>query len=340
MATDYWGPGGSGWMSGGSMLSFKKSSAPSRGGGSTARSNAAASARLTAQGNAYKRSGQLSRDGKTWMGPPNPQAALDAWLAAHDTTSGGGGGGYGGGGGGGGADFGAMRSNADSRYRGQQGQLDDLYGDYAKLIAGNPAATKAAYAALIANSAKAGAGIASQANAQANAQDAQRDAGLTSLGVSQEAIDASPSETKAAQQTGQQQLAQQNASWGNLQGVLGAAQESRDKLDIQGVQDAKVLAHRQLTQNYEDFMRQLDAQLAASYSGGGGGSSGGGGGGTTTNKYRDKMEDAIFDLMLRNAGYKDPGWTEQKAPAKPKTTTTYKYNSQGKIIGSTKSTTQ
>ena len=268
----------------------------------------------------------------------DPMAALEAWINAHDTPSGGGGGGggYGGGGGGGGGGdpFAAMRSNAQARYGDQQRQLNDLYGDYSKLVKDNPAKTKAAYDALIKDTGAAGKAIAEVAQAAAAKNEQQREAGLTELGVSQAAIDASPSETATAVGKGATQLAQQNASWQGLQGVLSQARQAQDNLDIQGVADAKTLAHRQLSANYEKFMRDLDAQLAASYSGGGGGGGGrGGGSGSVTNKYRDKFEDAIFKQLLGNAGFgsgdDDGGYKRPRST----TTTTTKYDASGRKTG-------
>lgn len=125
--------------------------------------------------------------------------------------------------------------------------------------------------------------------------------------------------------------------------MLSQAQQSRDRLDIQGVKDAETLAQRQLTQNYEQFMRALDQQLAAAMSGGGGGSSGGGGGssgGTVTNKYRDKFEDAIFKQLLGNAGYGSSSDDDAPKVSKPKTTTTTKYDSNGRVVGRTTSSTR
>lgn len=303
----------------------------------TAAANRAAAARLTAKGNAYKKSGQLSANGKTFYGPPNAAADLEAWLAARDMEAGGGGGGgYGGGGGGGGngAQIAAMKANADQRNAGQKQQLDDLYGDYAALIANNPELTRKTYDTLRADSAAGGAAIAQQAGARQDQADAGRAAAFATLGIDQAAVDASPSENKTATQEGLTDLAGQNSSWGNLQGVLGAAQEARDRVDIQGVQDAKVLAHRQLSQNYEDFMRALDQQLVASGSGGGGGGYGGGGsGGGTTNKYRGMLDDAIFKDLLRANGI---GVKPEAAPAKKSSVTTQKkYSSTGSYLGKT-----
>lgn len=320
MAGNSFGPGGSFWQSG----AGNKPVISGSGGGS-----------------ASKPVGRRGRGAKGKTAPAyDANAALEAWLSAHDTVDGGSGGGGsgGGGGGGGGVDFSGMRNNANARNAGQKQQLDDLYGDYAKLVEGNPAATKRSYDTLIAQSAEAGQGIAQQATAQQDKNNAQRDAGLASLGVSPEAVAASPSQENVATQRGLTDLAGQNSSWGNLQGVLSQAQQTRDKLDIQGVGDAKVLAHRQLAQNYEDFMRELDAQLAASYGGGGGGSSGGGGGGgTVTNKYRGKMEDAIFAQLLGAAGL---GSEAPKAPSRPKvsTSTTTRYDTAGRPVGSSTTT--
>ena len=311
--------------------SSKPSSSSSSSGSSSSRANSAASARLKAQGKAYQASGQLSRDGKTFFGPPNPAADLEAWLAMHDMESGGGGGGSAGNG----AQIAAMRANGEQRNAGQKGQLDDRYGDYAALIADNPAKTKRSYDELIAQSASAGAGIASQATARQAENNAQRDAGLTAMGVSPEAIAASPSEEGLATAQGLADLAGQNSSWGNLQGVLSNVQQTNDRLDIQGVGDAKVLAHRQLAENYENFMRQLDAQLIPAS--GGGGSSGGGGGGSTSNKYRGLLEDALFKDLLKQNGI---GVSPKDPPAPPKTTTKINYDSAGRKLGSTTSTTK
>lgn len=319
---------------------------PSGSSASTQRANAARAASLKKQGAAYKASGQLSANGKQFFGRPDPANALEAWLAARDMVDGGSGGGGGGGGGGGsagnGAEIAAMKGVANQRNAGQKQQLDDLYGDYAKLIANNPELTKQTYATLRQDSAAGGQAIAAQAGARQDQADAGRAAAFSTLGISPEAVAASPSESKTATQEGLTDLAGQNSSWSNLQGVLGAAQEARDRVDIQGVGDAKVLAHRQLAQNYEDFMRNLDAQLIASSSGGGGGgySGGGSGGGGVTNKYRGMLDDAIFKDLLKANGIGGSPSSSSEAPAKPKTTTQVKYNSAGKPIGKTVSTTK
>ena len=118
MASNNFGPGGSFWQTlGGKTPPGTTSRASSTSSGGSRTSAAAQQGkRLTAYGADAKKAGVLSKDGKRWYGPPDPNAALEAWLNAHDTVSGGGGGGgYGGGGdrggygGGGGGDRGGRR---------------------------------------------------------------------------------------------------------------------------------------------------------------------------------------------------------------------------------------
>lgn len=326
------------WSTGSKSSGFGRSYGGGGGGGGgkksspTRQQNNASSARYAGQGAAYKASGQLSDDGKKWMGKPDPGNALEDWLNAHDTLVPGSGGSAG-------TpeswDFDSYyrgRDNANARVGEQRTQLNDLYGDYLKLIKDNPEQTQKIYDTLIKQGANAGQAIAQIASQQANKQDAQRMKALASLGVSANAINASPSETKLAEQRGLQNLAAQNASWQGLQGTLGAAQVARDKLDIQGVSDAKVLAQRQLTENYEQYMRQLDAQLAASYQPGTAGSAG-----TPDrieNKYRGKTEDAIFKQILEAS----LGTGEQASAPKTTTSTTTNYDTNGKVVGSSKKT--
>lgn len=262
------------------------------------------------------------------MRPKNaPYDPMQAYLDLMGTgEDGGGGGGSGGGGGGGygGDPLAALRAQiartkqvGGDRYNQQNANLKGIYGQLADELRPNADATKQRYADLMHRTEQAGAGIAQETNTQQANNNAQRDAGLATLGVSPEAVAASPSAENVATQEGNARLAESNASWGNLQGVLGAAQESRDKLDVQGASDAGVLAQKELQTNYEAYLRKLDEQIISAEAemagmmsgGGGGGSSGGGGGGSSgSNKMLEALQKAqqndLLDQIFNKGNYK------------------------------------
>lgn len=290
---------------------------------------------VTGNYNTFKAPSSRNRAGGGTFGTPvkkkaapapaagNPWDDLYSWADQFGTESGGSGGGSGGGGGGGSAYDAIMaainrqKDNATGRYNDQKGQINQIYTQYADSLKPNEAATKASYNTAINAANTAGSAIAGQATARAAANDAQRDAGLGALGITGPATSGSGDESKAVNQ-GLTGLAADNASWGNMENVLSAAQQSRDRLDVQGATDAGVLATKNLTDSYEQYMRTLDQQAAGAVaSGGGGGSSGGGGGGkgsTYKNPMLDMINKAVGNDMIAQAlgtGRYDP--SKQKA---------------------------
>lgn len=189
------------------------------------------------------------------------------------------------------------RDAANARYQTNKSQITDMYGQLRDELAPNAGLTAARYNTAIDQAKVGGQGIANTTTANMNAQNAQRNAALGQLGVDPTV---GPSEENAATNRGLADLAQSNASWGNLQAVLSNAQQSRDQLDVQGATDAGILANRELTGNFEDYMRQLDDQVAqarSSYSPGSGGSPA-----HYENPLMDTVNDAILGKLIGAAG--------------------------------------
>lgn len=197
---------------------------------------------------------------------------------------------YTGGSSGGGNGYSALRSalaGASARYNTNRQQVADLYGQLRDSIAPNADLTNQRYTQAIASGSKAGNDIAAQALATQGAQDQQRDQALNSLGVDPHQA---ASQADAATNEGVTNLANNQATWGNLMGVLNNAQQSRDKLDLQGAVDAGVLAQSQLLDGYNAYAGQLQAR--------GGGGGGGGSAAVYHNPLADKYQAAVFQQLL------------------------------------------
>jgi hypothetical protein len=195
------------------------------------------------------------------------------------------------------AQIGKNKEAATARYGTQRAQLTDIYGQLRDELRPNADLTAARYNTAIAQSNQGGQAIAQQATSNLAANNAVRQQGLESLGIDPTLA---ASEEASATNAGLANLAQSNSTWGNLQAVLSNAQQSRDKLDVQGAIDAGILADRSLTTSYEDFMRSLEAQIAEANSQRTGGS--GGTAGSWSNPLRDQLNQSIFQQMLAGQG--------------------------------------
>lgn len=206
------------------------------------------------------------------------------------------------------------QGDATNRYNTNKGTIKDIYGDLTTELRKNAPATQQRYDTLRGQSAEAGSQIASQTLANQAAHDEQRRIALQSLGINPEAA---VNQENAATNQGLAQLAQSNATFGNLQGTLGAAQVSRDNLDVQGSRDAEILAQKALMGTYEDYLRQLDQQRAeaqASYVPPSGGS--GGTGPTRSNPMLDMINEGVMNKMMYQNGLgKNPTGEKPTAPA-------------------------
>lgn len=206
----------------------------------------------------------------------------------------------------------ALNKNKDaatSRYQTNKNQVTDLYGQLRDELKPNAGMTAARYNTSIDQSKTGGQQIAQIANQRQNEQAATTNAGLASLGIDAPGTTAG---SDTATNRGLVDLASNNATWGNLQGVLSNAQQSRDQLDVQGATDAGIIANRQLTGSYEDYLRQIDGEIAnaqASYVGPSGGS--GGSPARYSNPMLDMVNEGILGNMMGAAGL---GKQEKPAP--------------------------
>lgn len=197
--------------------------------------------------------------------------------------------------GGSGNGYAALRSalaGASARYNTNRQQVADLYGQLRDAIAPNAGLTDQRYQTAITSGSRAGNDIAAKALASQDAQDQQRDTALGSLGVDPHQA---ASQADTATNQGVTNLANNQSTWGNLMGVLNNAQQSRDKLDLQGAVDAGVLAQSQLLDGYNAYANQLQS----SYRGGGGG---GGSAPTYHNPLADKYQNSVFQQLLAANG--------------------------------------
>lgn len=229
-------------------------------------------------------------------------SSLRDFLNATDVYDPGSAGGGGGGGGAAAALMAALQANRDAataRYGANKGTLKDIYDNLDESLANNPAASQQRYDTLRSQSRDAGSDIAAQTIANQQAHDEQRRIALQSLGVNPEAA---VSQENAATNEGLSRLAQSNASWDNLNGVLGSAQVGRDRLDINGANDAEAIAQKELLNSYEDYMRQLDESMMGYSSSGGGGGGSAGTGPSVSNPFRDQLTQLTFQKMLDRMG--------------------------------------
>lgn len=228
--------------------------------------------------------------------------SLRDFLNATDMYDPGSAGGGGGGGGAAAALMAALQANRDAataRYGANKGTLKDIYDNLDESLANNPAASQQRYDTLRSQSRDAGSDIAAQTIANQQAHDEQRRIALQSLGVNPEAA---VSQENAATNEGLSRLAQSNASWDNLNGVLGSAQVGRDRLDINGANDAEAIAQKELLNSYEDYMRQLDESMMGYSSSGGGGGGSAGTAPSVSNPFRDQLTQLTFQKMLDGMG--------------------------------------
>lgn len=246
-------------------------------------------------------SGILNKGGGNKTAARDPMADLYGFADQFGSWSGGSGGS--GGSAGNGAAIQALvdqinqkKANGTDRFNTNKGRLADIYGQLKTSLEPNAGLTAERYDKAIAQSNTGGAQIAQTAVTQQNAQNAQRNTGLAALGVD---ATAAPSVENSTTTQGLADLAKSNASWGNLQGTLSAAQQSRDKLDVQGAQDAGILAERSLTDNYETYVRALEDQISTAWAGYEAPSGGSGGSAATySNPMLDKLNNSIFENMM------------------------------------------
>lgn len=231
--------------------------------------------------------------------PKAAPTALDqlmAFVNSQGTMVGGSGGSAGNG-----AAINAAKAAAAARYGTQRNQLTDLYGQLRDALTPIAGQTAASYNQAINASNTAGGNIAGTAAAQAGANDTQANQAYQSLGITAP----TNSLTDQAAQTGQQNLASNNANFGNLMAVLSQAQQAQDNNNATGAVDEGVNAQTALSNNYQNALAALEAQRTS------------GSGGTPahySNPYATQLANAQFSSLLSNAGLGTKAATTKASP--------------------------
>ena len=190
----------------------------------------------------------------------------------------------------------ANKGAAGQRYATNNTQVTDIYGQLRDAIQPNAGLTRQRYDSTIQASNQGGGQIAERVQQMQQGSNQTRDAALSSLGIQPGLAQ----EEESAASASLADLAQSNGTWGNMMGVLSNAQQSRDRLDLQGAEDAGVLAKKELLNNYEDYLRNIDGQIAEAwgqYQPGSGGTPG-----RYVNPYLEQMQNLQFQTLMGQAG--------------------------------------
>lgn len=190
----------------------------------------------------------------------------------------------------------ANKDTAANRYATNNTQVTDIYGQLRDAIEPNQMYTQQRYDKAINASNQGGGQIAERVQQMQQQSGQKRDQALSSLGIDTGLAQ----EEESAAQAGLADLAQTNSTWGNMMGVLSNAQQSRDRLDLQGAVDAGTLAKKELLNNYEDYLRAIDGQIAEAwgqYRPGSGGTPG-----RYVNPYLEQLQNVQFQSLMQQAG--------------------------------------